>query len=342
MAITAQCKLDRAFGHGGIASFSPAASWGSNYYFASLAVGASGDLFVAGIAKAGWIVGKLGPDGAPVAGFGRNGFVTYADPGPLRSAGSNGGATDVVPVSSGGAYVIGYDGQGHCCVSGSVVELGASGAIVRSFGKNGSAGPLGNGSLASLLSRLPHGRLLVVTSYEYTGCGSYNLAELDSDGRGIAGFSGHVLAKARGDRMVIVDLAANGGFDLVTRDWLCRGYHHLPPPTATVVGYLADGSVVTGFGHGGTSTVPGTPFGALDGPGGVIAVAVADNSHCAVRLLSSDRTLKRSSACGSGGAWDPAAPETVVATPFGASATASTAVVIGAAAHGLSIGRYSL
>jgi hypothetical protein len=214
--------------------------------------------------------------------------VTVADPGPRVSSIGPGSAVDAALGNAGNLYVVGYDGQPHCCASASIRAFDAAGRALQSFGLAGEAGPVPNGSYDDLVAWLPTGRLLAVGEATFTGCSSFELSEYISTGQRLQGF--RAVAPIPPDERTITSLQVIptpiGGFLLAgTSSAEC----HLPYSSrseAFVASYGASGERTNGFGDGGLLKIPGTLIGTTPEPNGQVLVAISQGPSCVLEELS--------------------------------------------------------
>jgi hypothetical protein len=289
VGIASSCRLDSSFGSGGVvAVIPPSSAPGASYIASSLTSDSSGDLVITGEdGSLGWTVARFTPGGQPAATFGRSGWVTVRDPGPALASNGYGSAVGATFGPGGELFVIGFDGQPHCCAGASVMAFSPTGQPVASFGSGGQVGPVPDGSFGDYIAFLPTGNLLAVGEYSSTGCGSFGLAEYEPQGgRPVPGFHGVLPALAGKARVAtpLVVPSAGGGFFLVGQ--LALGCGEPADPTVGVLSYEADGSPDRAFGRGGLLELPGSLFGAILYPAGQLLIAAETSGSCVLRVVT--------------------------------------------------------
>lgn len=178
-ALRPNCGVDRGFGRDGRERLHTPG------IIDAISQGAKGSVLLGGgIAKSPWVVGRLLPDGSPDPTFGTRGWVGLNLPDALhfRSDVNAPTVTSVEQLLSGNILVAGNNGNAHCCVLSSVAELTESGQVVASYGHQGWASGLFEGSYAASSFPASDGSTWLVGAVVYGGCGGNVLGQLTADG----------------------------------------------------------------------------------------------------------------------------------------------------------------
>jgi hypothetical protein len=155
-ALTSGCVPDPSFGSDGMEEVTFAGQINS-----AMAL-SDGDVVLAGEATNGVAIGRILPSGHPDPTFGNGGSTVL--PGPADQT--------VLAQTSAGEVLVGITAGGGCCGQERVIELTSTGAIVKSFGSDGSAQipyPRDDSGISRIVVE-PGGDILVLTSGGNMGC----------------------------------------------------------------------------------------------------------------------------------------------------------------------------
>jgi hypothetical protein len=242
-------------------------------------------LLLAGTDGSHELVGRLLANGTVDSSFGTDGWTRFRP--RLKSPGmpSSRLATSIAIRPSGTIVLGGNTYTAHCCTLDYVSELGANGALVSSFGRDGTVVvPKIAGSYITDVAANADGSVYAFVEYLGSGCGYPALVRIRRDGSLDSHFDA---AMARTFKRVAptgftftptLTGGGKGNFALVgSSDKMCPVFTS-HPPSGLAVGVLPSGRLDASFGRSGLTHFPTPAYGyenppTLRFPSGRIAVA---------------------------------------------------------------------